>query len=196
PRARSGREPSVRTSAREPTRPSKPRPGDEVPAKSGPPDAFIYALVVAVLFLSGFVIWRFVRRNDPSTPVTTTTSAPTSRPPPETSDPSIEPPETSEPTPPATSDEATDVEPPPTSISAGSVEGAFGNGRPNHEPPAAGNGWIVADVEGWRVDGTELSTGTPRALPIGIHLVERGTETVRARFVRVLDERTVVLPSL
>jgi hypothetical protein len=46
------------------------------------------------------------------------------------------------------------------------------------------------------VDGTSLTSGTSRAVPLGIHAVERGTDIVRVRFVRVVDEHTVVLPSL
>ncbi len=188
---------ATNTRTREPSRPSKPRPGDEVPARTGPPDAFIYALVVAVLFLSGFVIWRFVRRNDPDpVPATTTTSRPT---PPTTADPIA--PTTSEPpatVPPPASDEAPTSDQPPetTPVAASPADGAFGGTRPNHAPPATGSGWLIAERDGWRVDGTAIAADAPRALPVGIHAVETSGESVHVRFVRVLADRTVVLPAL
>jgi hypothetical protein len=184
---------------REPATDRRDEPAPPVAASSGPPDAFIYALVVAVLFLLGFVIWRTVRPADdsrPSPPPSTHLQAP-----PATTSTSETPETPPVPTPPATATPpATSEVSPPPPAAPGIEEGAsFGATRANDSPPPAGSGWIVADegASGWSLDGAELTPGVPVSATVGVHPLMHGRgESVRVRFVRVRVDRTRVVPTL
>ncbi|MBX7192529.1 MAG: hypothetical protein K1X94_10750 [Sandaracinaceae bacterium] len=181
----------------EPPRPSQ-RPAPPPAPAAGPPVAFVYALMIAVLFLGGFVLWRFVRLHSappPGTAVPVPTAPATHVPPPSSAPTPVTP--TSEPpveiTPPSTTD-LTVPGTTPLPVAEGTGDGRFGTVRPNSTPPPAGRGWVVGTPgTSWRLDGATVTTDEPVAVALGIHAVETTGESVQVRFVRVTAAQTVVL---
>ncbi len=165
----------------------KPGPDEASRPVPPPPPIFIYALVLAVLFLSGFVLWRLMRPTVPA-PRPPATSAE------HAADPTL-PPEQPPAAPPAHEPEtALAPEPTPPAPTAPGEPQGLGGTRPNADEPPAGMGWVLLErgtAGEVQIGGSPLRAGEPVAVSLGIQPVTlTNGDSVRVRFVRVTAEST------
>lgn len=170
-----------------------PSTATKAPTVPPPPPLFVYALVLAVLFLSGFVLWRLLRSAPPPRHPSVEQRDRTPSPPPTVPPEALAPPSTT--TPPVVPEAQPEHEAQP--LPAPDPSGAFGATRPNASEPPAGSGWVLLEPGGTleaRIAGARLVAGEPTAAPLGVQPVElESGEVVRVRFVRVEASRTRVI---